>query len=290
MLTNEDINIRDPFVLVHDDTYYLYGTRGNTCWGEATGFDCYIGKDLKQWEGPYEVFHNDGNFWADRNYWAPECHYYNGNFYIFASFKSEDRCRGTQILKCKEPAGKYQPITDFPITPKDWECLDGTFYVSKEGKPYIVFCHEWVQIHDGTICALELSKDLTHSIGEPIELMKASDAKSWIQPVKTWREGINYVTDGPSLHRMKNGSLIMIWSSMSKGGYTVGIARSDNGEITGHWTQVEEPLFFQDGGHGMIFTGLDQTLYLTLHSPNETLKERPVFYPLKEDGDNISLR
>ena len=30
MKTNE-INIRDPFVLVHEGKYYLYGTRGETC-------------------------------------------------------------------------------------------------------------------------------------------------------------------------------------------------------------------------------------------------------------------
>lgn len=34
-----EINIRDPFVLLYGETYYLYGTRGATCWGPATGFD-----------------------------------------------------------------------------------------------------------------------------------------------------------------------------------------------------------------------------------------------------------
>lgn len=32
----EDINIRDPFVFVHNDMDYLYGTRGETAfYGEA---------------------------------------------------------------------------------------------------------------------------------------------------------------------------------------------------------------------------------------------------------------
>ena len=30
-----EIHIRDPFVLVHGGKYYLYGTRGATCWGMA---------------------------------------------------------------------------------------------------------------------------------------------------------------------------------------------------------------------------------------------------------------
>ena len=41
-----DINIRDPYVLVHDGKYYLYGTRSESCWGEMDGFDCYVGEDL----------------------------------------------------------------------------------------------------------------------------------------------------------------------------------------------------------------------------------------------------
>ena len=40
-MKKEQINIRDPFVLVHEGTYYLYGTRGATCWGPADGFDVY---------------------------------------------------------------------------------------------------------------------------------------------------------------------------------------------------------------------------------------------------------
>ena len=81
MKTNE-INIRDPFVLLQGDTYYLYGTRGPTCWGPATGFDVYTGTDLENWEGPVPCFENDGTFWADRNYWAPEVHPRQGAFFI----------------------------------------------------------------------------------------------------------------------------------------------------------------------------------------------------------------
>ena len=29
----QNINIRDPFILLHDGTYYLYGTRARTAWG-----------------------------------------------------------------------------------------------------------------------------------------------------------------------------------------------------------------------------------------------------------------
>ena len=139
-----DINIRDPFVLVHEGMYYLYGTRGATCWGPATGFDVYVSRDMENWTGPTPCFENDGTFWADRNYWAPEVHAWQGKFYMFASFKNEELCRGTAILCADTPMGPFRPHSDGRVTPPDWERLDGTFYVSKAGRPYMVFCHEWV--------------------------------------------------------------------------------------------------------------------------------------------------
>ena len=112
-----DINIRDPFVLVHDGAYYLYSTRGETCWGPADGFDVYVSRDLENWEGPQVCFHNDGTFWADRNYWAPEVYHYDGTFYMFASFKNPDVKRGTAILKAESPLGPFRPHSNGCVTP-----------------------------------------------------------------------------------------------------------------------------------------------------------------------------
>lgn len=275
-----DINIRDPFVLVHEGAYYLYGTRGATCWGPADGFDVYVSRDLEDWDGPFVCFHNDGSFWADRNYWAPEVYFYQGAFYMFASFKNPDVHRGTAVLRAESPLGPFVPHSDGCVTPKDWECLDGTLYISKAGKPYMVFCHEWVQAGDGEVNAIPLTDDLRAAAGEPRLLFHASDAQ-WCQ-VKHHSSGVSgCVTDGPFLWRTADGTLLCLWASFSEGGYTEGVAVSDNGEIDGKFTQVE-PLFMDDGGHGMVFRALDGQLYLTLHSPNAHLEERPFFHPISE--------
>ena len=280
-----DINIRDPFVLVHEGAYYLYGTRGPTCWGPADGFDVYVSHDLENWEGPFVCFHNDGSFWADRNYWAPEVYFYQGVFYMFASFKHPDVRRGTAILRADSPLGPFAPHSDGCVTPGDWECLDGTFYVSKAGKPYMVFCHEWVQAGDGEVNAIPLTDDLRAPAGEPRLLFHASDA-AWCQ-IKHHSSGVSgCVTDGPFLWRTQDGTLLCLWASFSEGGYTEGVAVSDNGEIDGSFTQAE-PLFMDDGGHGMVFRGLDGQLYLTLHSPNATLEERPFFHRIVERGGRL---
>ena len=278
-----DINIRDPFVLVHEGAYYLYGTRGATCWGPADGFDVYVSRDMEEWDGPFVCFHNDGSFWADRNYWAPEVYFYQGAFYMFASFKNPDVRRGTAILKAESPLGPFVPHSDGCVTPRDWECLDGTLYVDKAGKPWMVFCHEWVQAGDGEVDAIPLTDDLSAPAGEPNLLFRASEAP-WCK-VMHHSSGVDgCVTDGPFFWRTEDGTLLCLWASFSVGGYTEGVAVSSNGEIDGTFTQVE-PLFMDDGGHGMVFRALDGQLYLTLHSPNAHLEERPFFHPITErDG------
>lgn len=289
MKTNE-INIRDPFVLVHDGKYYLYGTRGATCWGEADGFDCYVGTDLENWDGPHEIFHRPEGFWADKNYWAPEIHFYQGAFYMFATFNSVAKNKkGTMILKADNPLGPFSLHSEGKITPDEWNCLDGTFYLSPDGIPYMVFSHEWEDIIDGEIVAVRLKKDLTGRDGEPFTLFKASEGKGWVRhhEHKRYPGKKIYVTDGPFMHRLNNGELIMLWSSFGEEGYVEAIARSDNGDITGKWSQDETPLFSKDGGHGMLFRTKEGQLMLTLHSPNTHLEERPVFHKILEEGSTL---
>ena len=150
------------------------------------------------------------------NIGAPEVHVIDGAFYMFASFHSPDRRRGTQILRAEKPTGPFVPISDGPVTPADWECLDGTFFRSKDGDPYLVFCHEWLQVHDGEVCAMKLTPDLKAAAGEPRVLFRASQAP-WVVPSVDKDGNKNCVTDGPWLHRCPDGRLMMLWSSPRQG-------------------------------------------------------------------------
>lgn len=289
MLKNSDIHIRDPFVFPvnAENRYYLYGTVGPECWGpSATGIDYYIGEDLENWEGPFPAFRPPEGFWADRNFWAPEVHAYQGNYYMFASFKAEGVPRGTQILRADSPRGPFLPISDGPVTPRDWECLDGTLYVDKNDQPWMIFCHEWVQVGDGEVCAIRLTDDLASSVGEPHLLFHASEAP-WAHEINS-KGRIGYVTDGPWMHRLSNGELLMLWSSFGSGGYTVGIAKS-TGDILDKWHQQPEPLYAGDGGHCMTFTDLNGQRMLAYHRPNPSPDERPYFVPLQENNGSIEL-
>jgi len=284
-----DIQIRDPFVLPYKDKYYLYGSTDTDIWNtEGQGFNAYTSDNMTDWDGPFKVFTPPENYWGTRNFWAPEVYFYNESFYMFASFIGDGYNRGTAVLKSDNPLGIFQPWSERAITPAENMCLDGTLYIDRNNEPWMVYCHEWVQIRDGKICAVRLSGDLKKAISEPIDLFKSSDAH-WSKTVYSKSNNIEgYVTDGCYLYRTENGKLLMLWSCFTDNGYCQCYALSDNDEIDGLWEQ-REIIFDNDGGHGMMFRDFNNRLVLTLHTPNKTPCERVVFFEAKETSKGINI-
>ena len=278
-----DIRIRDPFILTdaRNGRYILVAHMGNRG-KEPQGWECYTSKDLRHWQAPVTVFTPPEGFWADGDFWAPEIHAYLGKYYLFGTLSAHRAKRGTQIFVADQPIGPYRPHSDGAATPHDWMALDGTLYV-ENGCPWMVFCHEWVQIGDGTMNAVRLATDLSKPIDEPIHLFRASEAP-WCRSIQPGK----YVTDGPCLYRLGSGKLLMLWSSFSGKDYAVGIARSQSGTIKGPWKHDPKPLF-EGGGHCMVFRSLDGKPMLVLHAPNQPPKERARFFDVHEESDGLRL-
>ena len=277
MIKREDLRIRDPFILTDSKAgcYYMYGTIDLKPSRLKTFpiFSVCKTYDLETFENPKIIFDGEkNNFWADRDYWAPEVHRYNGKYYLFGSCKAEGKCRATHIFVCDTPDGEFKPVSEEPITPQNWECLDGTLFI-ENNIPYIIFSHGWDQVKDGEICAMKLSNDLSCALGEPFLLFKASES-SQISELRTGTG--NYVSEGPFLYH-EDGKVKMIWSSFCDGRYLVLDAESDS--LRGKWTHGGSKFDF-DGGHAMIFTSLEGKKMIALHSPNTVDFERAVFYEM----------
>jgi hypothetical protein len=142
--------------------------------------------------------------------------------------------------------------------------------------------------------AMRLSHDLKKTAGRPVFLFNASEpswakAQTWPDEESKYRFPV-YITDGPFVYRTKTGHLLILWSSYGDKGYTMGIARSESGHIGGPWLQDPEPLYDDDGGHGMIFRSFDDRLFVAFHSPNDTPNERPVFMNIEETEDSLRIK
>jgi len=167
--------------------------------------------------------------------------------------------------------------------PEDMMTLDGTFWV-EDGVPYMVYCHEWVQIVNGTVEMIRLADDLSGTVGEPTRLFFGNDGP-WAKRSDQYG---GWVTDGPYFYQSKSGKLFMIWSSGGATGYATGLAISDSGKLKGPWRQQAAPLFADDGGHGMIFRRFDGQLMLVLHQPN-LATERARLFELEDTGETLRI-
>lgn len=279
-----EINIRDPFILFENGIYYMYGSRAKNFAVKSGGFDVYTSTDLVEWSSPHECFNSIEHNMNQGANWAPEVHKYNGKYYMFATFVQRNNLRGTYILRADSPLGPFSPYSEGAVTPNEWECLDGTFYVGQDNKPYIVFCHEHTQIIDGTICFARLSQDLTGIEGEIVTLFSASSCPY----IDSLESNGHYVTDGPFLYRTKSGELFMIWSSFIKNQYAELLVRFEGGELGTNITHLP-PIMDNDGGHGMVFKQ-GEKLKFVFHSPNTSGEEKPCFIELEDKGESISVK
>lgn len=301
----EQINIRDPYILpdARSGKYYMYRSSSVAAPdGEMLGgVEVFTSSDLKSWSGPERVFTVPRDNWITGGVWAPEVHRYRGKYYLFATLNSDIEWkkrdegmpaytfRGTQIFVADRPEGPFRAFDEkLPATPMDEMALDGTLWV-EQGRPYMVYCHEWVQTRDGAMKLTELKRDLSGRAGEPVTLFHAS-AAPWSTGSPN-AQGTTYVTDGCFLYRTRTGKLLMIWSSFMNGEYAIGTAESATGRITGPWRHNPEPLFSRDGGHGMIFEGFDGVLRLVIHAPNSPAgAERARIFELEDTGDGLRLK
>ena len=304
----DEFRAHDPFILAdaNSQTYYLYTSIASGALPRSqAGVVAYTSKDLTTWYGPNVVFEVPGDGWANPAHgaWAPEVHLYKGKYYLFVTLHNRDKVyteppqtprvthrRATQVFVSHSPAGPFTSLADRPATPEGLMTLDGTLFV-EDGVPWMVYCHEWIQVTDGTFSAVRLSGDLSGPAGEPVLLFRASEAP-WITPwqAKPTDEPRTYVSDGAFLYRTKTGKLLMLWSSwLENKKYTQTTAYSLSGRLIGPWRQIE-PLLTDDSGHGMIFTTFDGRLMLVCHQPTMSPQSRARLHELEDFGDGVRLK
>lgn len=285
----DSIFLSDPAILADQNTkqYYMTGT-GGMLWKS---------KDLKFWDGPYIVAKTDSTSWMGPRpmIWAAEIHAYKNRYYYFATFTNRavkiDSVKGNvierracHVLVSEQADGPYTPMKDSIYLPAEKPTLDGTFWIESDGKPYMVYCYEWLQNWNGTIEKIELKPDLSGSIGKGKLLFRASDAPWSREKDDNGNDRPNKVTDGPYLFRTANRRLGMIWTSWIYDVYTQGVAYSASGTLDGPWIQQKDPITPSNYGHGMLFRTLEGKLLMSLHS-HKKLNGRTVRVPHLFEAD-----
>jgi len=311
----ENLQIRDPYILVDEGTYYMYGTRS---FGKL---DVFTSTDLGVWTELAPAFAGGDDFWGNAAgssevegklaaYWAPEVFQYKGAYYMFATFTKDEEAMNQQavvILKSDSPAGPFTVWSEDTrgykgaVTPADHSCIDGTLYI-ENGVPYMIYVHqhqckaEGCNDGMGSMAYVQLSADLKTTVGEYIECFDASDL-DWISTITGHAPT---VTDGPEVYTAPDGQKYLLWSTHWDGDYCQIASKFDTlsaSELFAAVVRNSTKIFPDtsagtdvevDGGHGMIFTDLNGQDVLVLHAPNAG-SERAKFFNVTASASSISV-
>lgn len=276
MVKIQDIRVRDPFIFVENNAYYLLGTTGDDCWNAGSDLMLYRSENLLECE-PLGRMVSGARLQGYTNVWAPEMHRYNGRYYLIVSLFCKEEGRGSMIFSAEKITDEFTPLTGEYVTPRGWGCLDATLFVW-QGKPYLVFSNEWTtpitNDGDGALFAAELSPDLRGLAGRPVKIVSGK----YCGFAKEIGSGNcrGFVAEGPYLVQ-EGQKIALYWSTVTENGYCVVKSLADH--IFGDY-KTDKFIFDKDGGHAMLFTDLSGRQKLVLHYPNVSPHERIRFVDL----------
>lgn len=181
--------IGDPFVLRYNGKYYLYPSTSDPC----DGIKVFESDDLVHWEDKgFAVAQSEATV---HGAYAPEVVYYNGYFYLCQSRAG----KGHYIYRSESPTEGFQLISKTDGDDEDsidygnlGMGIDGSFYVSDDGKLYL--------LHTSTPAGLKYNEitdvnDIRIDTLGKAGNLETSNLHGWIEGPGIFRRGdFSYLT------------------------------------------------------------------------------------------------
>lgn len=255
------VPLADPFILLHDDRYYAYGT------GAANGIAVMVSDDLKKWKrvgnaGEGLALHKDDSY-GDRWFWAPEVYLVDGTFYMYYSAE-EHIC----VATADSPLGPFRQQEKEPMLEGE-KTIDNSLFIDEDGTPWLFFD----RFNDGlNIWVAELEKDLM--------TLKKETMHPCIHVSQEWETVWPRVNEG-SFVIHHNGTYYMTYSANSYESpfYGIGCATADS--VNGKWSKYpHNPLLQKPGdlvgvGHSSLFRDKNGEWRIVFHAHNSPTEIHP---------------
>ena len=100
---NHSLNMPDPFVLVEDDVYYIYGTTDRL---DSNGVDCYSTTDFHTYTC-YKNIYDLGSGWAKGAIFAIEVYKLDDKYYMYYSANDSEGRRALNVAVSDSPTGLF---------------------------------------------------------------------------------------------------------------------------------------------------------------------------------------
>lgn len=250
---------RRPFLLLHGDTYFAYGTYA------GDGIAVYVSQDLLRWEAVpgRRLALDKTDSWGNRWFWAPEVYHMDGRFYMYYS-ADEHICVATS----DSPLGPFKQEVQQPMIPGE-KCIDNSLFIEDDGQPYLLYD----RFNGGlNIWVAELKDNLTEITPET--------AVKCINVSQAWEEVWPRVNEGPFVWK-HDGKYYMTYSANSYESPSYGIGFATAEQITGPWTKYEgNPILQKPGnlvgvGHRAMFWDKAGKLRVVFHAHHSETEIHP---------------
>ena len=290
------VTLADPFVLLTNGRYYMYGTGG----GANKGFSAYSSTDMIHWKEEGQVyFHNNKNGWSDTTaawegaYWAPEVYEVKGRYYMFYSAQWKENPTKEKenfrigVAVADKPTGPFVDLNNRPVFDPGYPIIDANVLFDKDGKAYLYYsrcCYKhpvesevaaWAkakgwynEIEESWVYGVELKPDFNGVIGEPVLLLRPpvrmNDKQAeWESRSVTSREVNRRWTEGSVAFR-KGSTYYIMYSANYFGGKNYAVGYATGPGPLGPFTKADNNPVLQknvDKGGNVTGTGHNSITY-----------------------------
>ncbi|MEN8157572.1 MAG: glycoside hydrolase family 43 protein [Bacteroidota bacterium] len=129
-------SMADPFILQHEEKYYLYGT-DDVSPDVDMGFKVYVSDNMVEWSDPQGV--GDGgralmasDSWGNWGFWGAEVYKKDSMFYMFYTVEEH-----LAVAISNSPLGPFRQEVQKPF--RYIREIDGHMFVDEDGKAYLYY-------------------------------------------------------------------------------------------------------------------------------------------------------
>ncbi len=320
------VEFGDPYVLGDGKgKYYMYGTGG----GAKDGFATYSSENLVDWKFEKQVYTgNQPDSWGIGAFWAPEVYKVKDKYYMFFSAQWRDNPDNELenfkigVALADNPTGPFIDLKNEPLFDPGYPVIDANVFQDDDGKYYLYYsrvCYEhpvesevadWArekgwydEIEESWVYGVALAPDFTHTIGEPVLLLRPpvsmdNQQAEWESRSVTSHEVNRRWTEGSYTFKHQ-GTYYMLYSANHFAGenYAVGYATAKS--PLGPYTKADNnPVLQKNTGQGgdvsgtghnsIVFSPDSAQMYCVYHGRTTKTGEESVVFidPMEiiEDG------
>ncbi len=254
----QNLPLADPFILLHGNTYYAYGTHSER------GIEVYTSDNLTKWRKHYRLALDKNDTWGEKWFWAPEVYHLNGVFYMYYS-ADEHICAAVS----DSPLGPFVQKEHKPMIENE-RTLDASVFFDDKKIAYLIFVRYKDEV---SIWIAEMTANMLN--------VKPETMRKCLSISQDWEKIWPNVMHGPSVFR-HGDTYYMLYYANNYASHFCGIGYAAAPNVWGPWTKSpSNPLLQRPGslvgtGHGSVFVDKQGNLRMTWqsHTDKKTIEPR----------------